>query len=982
MNITHHDEASPKKQRLNPLLTIACLLTLTIGCATNKPVVVATWRGDVLGEKQLNERVELGEPKLSAVDWENDSADLQLRIEQSRALSFDIEKKYQRIQAIREQNVNHQPGRGALEDVSLVILTAGLYPAGRIIGESRNMGDLDSKEGSAIASLKAGTNEVEVVENMYFADGGATSVTREYLREVIGSETELIPSHSDVRQIPGSGLTIKVESGGSSQNFWTNVTDEAGVVVFSLAQTLSDALRLEPVELSISGQWHGRWMQLGTTKLTDERIAQIVERATERSIAATGTPLLPPFGRISVKTPEGEVNAGSECDISLAVRNTGKGEFFRLVATGESATPALDGVKMEFGKLGPNETLTVMKRVQIPKEQSTGPVIVTFNWSELNGYQPDPVQARIMVRGLPRPRFATSVQVIDDNSGNSVGNGDGRIQKGEAVDLLVTVKNIGDGVAKDVKVSMDGISEEGVIVNVPEAIIGEIPAGETKQTRLTVTTKKTAKVDKLIPTIHVLDQYLNVNHDEPLVLALDSELPPSIMVYKSTVYVGKEEIAVQSGAGNDTSVIARAKPGTSLDATGELGQWLRVELPKIGVGWVHRSGVQFEPPSPTEVASATPSMGVIEILQKAPPLIAVSKPLNDAKVAVSHVEVSGVIVDNQAVSRAEFKLNGQPVQIEGQRGIGVEAKTTGLGREYPFAFTADLAVGQNQIEITAWNADGLKTEKTLSVVYEKDKGSIYLVCIGIDKYQDQSIPHLKYAVADARSVAECFEQHLGVPAANTYLFTDEEATLQNIKDVLGVKVRQRAGKNDTVIIYFSGHGAPEADPHSPDQDGVAKYLLPVNAERDSLFSTALAMEEVRTIFRRLISDRVIFIADSCYSGAAGGRTLMPTGTEFRSINQDNLLARLRDTGIGRVIMTASRGSEVSQEKDELGHGVFTYYLLKGLQGEADKNHAGVVTVTELYEYVSAQVPQATQNTQTPLMSADEVAGEIVMGVVK
>jgi hypothetical protein len=580
-----------------------------------------------------------------------------------------------------------------------------------------------------------------------------------------------------------------------------------------------------------------------------------------------------------------------------------------------------------------------------------------------------------MVRGLSRPKFAMTVQVVDDNSGNSVGNGDGRIQKGEAVDLLVTAKNIGDGTAKDVIVVLDGVSGDGVVLNTGEAKIGEIAPNESKQARLTITTKKSANIDKLTPTVHVIDQYLQVKHDEPLVLALDSELPLSIMTYKSSVYVGKEDTAIRSGAGTDTSIIGRAKPGTALQATGELGQWVRVEMPGNKVGWVQRATVSFER---TSVPVETATSGVVEILQKAPPLIAIAKPLNNTKVSSSKIDVSGVIASSMGIQRAEFIVNGQKTQTSGQRGISVQG--VGSAREQSFAFSVDLAEGENKIEIVAWDIDGLEARKAHSITYEKAKGSVHVVCIGIDAYQ--SVPRLKYAAADAKEMAACLQRRLAVPEKNVHLVLNEDATLQKIRDVLGVKVRQNAGPADTVIIYFSGHGAPEADPHSADQDGVAKYLLPVGADSTSLFSTALPMDEVRTIFRRIVSERVIFLADTCYSGAAGGRTLMPTATAFRSINSNNLLARLRDTGTGRVIMTASRGSEVSQEKDDMGHGVFTYYLLKGLQGEADKNNDGIVSVGELYEYVSAQVPKATKNTQTPLMSADEVAGEIVLGVTK
>ena len=48
-----------------------------------------------------------------------------------------------------------------------------------------------------------------------------------------------------------------------------------------------------------------------------------------------------------------------------------------------------------------------------------------------------------------------------------------------------------------------------------------------------------------------------------------------------------------------------------------------------------------------------------------------------------------------------------------------------------------------------------------------------------------------------------------------------------------------------------------------------------------------------------------------------------------------------------------------------GHGVFKYFLLKGLQGEADSNHDGTVTTGDLFAYVSEQVRKATSKRQNP-----------------
>jgi uncharacterized caspase-like protein len=86
-------------------------------------------------------------------------------------------------------------------------------------------------------------------------------------------------------------------------------------------------------------------------------------------------------------------------------------------------------------------------------------------------------------------------------------------------------------------------------------------------------------------------------------------------------------------------------------------------------------------------------------------------------------------------------------------------------------------------------------------------------------------------------------------------------------------------------------------------------------------------------------------------------------------------------GKGRVILTASDANEVSVEKDELKHGIFTYYLLEGLRGKADSDNDGIITVDEVYRYVSTKVSQATGQNQHPVKKG-ETTGQIILGVVK
>jgi len=86
-------------------------------------------------------------------------------------------------------------------------------------------------------------------------------------------------------------------------------------------------------------------------------------------------------------------------------------------------------------------------------------------------------------------------------------------------------------------------------------------------------------------------------------------------------------------------------------------------------------------------------------------------------------------------------------------------------------------------------------------------------------------------------------------------------------------------------------------------------------------------------------------------------------------------------GKGKIILTASGANEVSAESDELQHGIFTHFLIKGLQGQADSDGDGLITVDEIYTYVSKQVPQATNQEQHPVKKGI-VEGPLVLSIVR
>lgn len=357
-----------------------------------------------------------------------------------------------------------------------------------------------------------------------------------------------------------------------------------------------------------------------------------------------------------------------------------------------------------------------------------------------------------------------------------------------------------------------------------------------------------------------------------------------------------------------------------------------------------------------------------------PPVIAIASPKDGLITSMEKVKLTGVVKDDHKVVRVDIEINGQKLKTTGLRGLGGLAGTNrkkSMTQSWDISMIIPLKEGKNTISVTAYDSENLFSTSTLTVTREAEQSEIWAVVIGIGNYQ--KVRPLKYAVNDAKAMYDYLIEDLGVPSDHITLLLDEEADLASVKKELGTELRRKAKRNDQVIIFFAGHGAPEPNENSPDGDGVEKYFLTYGVEPDDLYSTALPMEEVSRIFNRIKAERLVFLADTCFSGNTGGKT-------FRSGLTDTFWERI-SKGKGRVIISASSANEVSQEWDEFKHGVFTYYLLEGLRGKADLDGDGLIDTEEVYRYVSKKVPAATGQQQNPIRKG-EVEGQIIIGKAK
>jgi hypothetical protein len=359
---------------------------------------------------------------------------------------------------------------------------------------------------------------------------------------------------------------------------------------------------------------------------------------------------------------------------------------------------------------------------------------------------------------------------------------------------------------------------------------------------------------------------------------------------------------------------------------------------------------------------------------KAPPVIVVASPSDGVKTESRTIQLTGVAEDDTGISQINITANNKAILPEDGRGLRV--KEIELPKRHHFNERIALDKGLNTIKIRSVDADGLAAEVVLKITRIELRRNVWALVVGINQYQN--VRNLKYAVNDATAFYNLLVKQNQIPEENVIILTDQQASLRNLRRALGTQLKKRAGKEDMVIIFFAGHGATEKDASSPDGDGLEKYLLPVDAEIEDIYTSAIPMREISHIFRRIKSERIIFIADSCYSGASGGRTVNVTG--IRSSLSEAFLDRVV-SGKGTIIITASGANEVSMESEEFKHGIFSYFLLEGLKGKADFDGDGLVTIDELYPYVSDNVARASGQEQHPVKKG-MVEGRFVFGVVR
>jgi tetratricopeptide (TPR) repeat protein len=289
------------------------------------------------------------------------------------------------------------------------------------------------------------------------------------------------------------------------------------------------------------------------------------------------------------------------------------------------------------------------------------------------------------------------------------------------------------------------------------------------------------------------------------------------------------------------------------------------------------------------------------------------------------------------------------------------------GNVNQYSVSLPLSQGKNKFIVKAVDINGKTTQQQIELEgnesLTKELEKIYdhkvAVVIGINKYNPW--PGLEYAVNDAESIRDKLKKMGYDKIIELY---NRQATRAAILRILGDDLLTMLGPNDSLLVYFAGHGQTE-----PLADGQEEgYIIPVDGTLDNYRGTAISMSYIHSMIKKYKAKHILFAFDSCYSGLGlkrgGGKK--PVDAFIKNMSQKKV----------RQILTA--GGKDEQAAEEKGHGVFSRAFLDALEIQnTGINKNGYTLASDLGQFVRKQVGEKTQFNQTPMFGWLDGEGDYI-----
>ena len=309
---------------------------------------------------------------------------------------------------------------------------------------------------------------------------------------------------------------------------------------------------------------------------------------------------------------------------------------------------------------------------------------------------------------------------------------------------------------------------------------------------------------------------------------------------------------------------------------------------------------------------------------------------------------------------ASLKIDGD--ELGGKRdGNYVIKRVARVGEDNSYKITARDVFGNTDsatVTVTRQVADSRPAIPRLNpanVRVQQSRDAVAII-IGIENYR--RVAKADFANADAKEFYTYASRALGIKPENIKLLVDDGADdiemLNAFQNWLPLKVNK--GKTD-VYVFYSGHGYPS-------QDGKSLYFLPFNVDKQYLDRTSVKQNEIVSALQKAQAKSVTMFIDACYSGQTRNGEVLVAGIKPVFITTEE-----RAYPPDFTVITASAADQFSSASQDLKHGIFSFYLMKALEGDGDENKDGRITSGELQRYLSDMVGRQamglnrTQNTQ-------------------
>jgi TPR repeat protein len=325
------------------------------------------------------------------------------------------------------------------------------------------------------------------------------------------------------------------------------------------------------------------------------------------------------------------------------------------------------------------------------------------------------------------------------------------------------------------------------------------------------------------------------------------------------------------------------------------------------------------------------------------------------------VELSGRVISDASIS--EISINGRALEVY-------------LGRDNSFKVTRLPPMGVvTSYRLSVSDEYGQKAEKEINVeraaiqyaeqvaplnprkLKAQTNPNAVALIIGIEAYS--RLPQAQYADSDATHFYDYANQSLGVPPHKIKLLTDTKANRIDLLLAMRSWMKTEVNGKSDVYIFFAGHGLA-----SP--DGSKTYLLPADGDRDLLDETSILRDDL--IASAKGAKTITMFLDTCYSGGTRTNEILLADARPIAIVPDKSALPSNVT-----VLAAASGAQLSSTYEAAQQGLFSYWLMKGLEGDADTNKDKKITTGELHEYVVKQVgpmAQRRNRQQDPQLMGD------------